>query len=81
MPNPFDTVRAHALNEEQRDVVKSIFGEPAVLPPDSTVAFDGKHLVIEHCNLDEFVERYDKLHPALCAEGKLFFPIDVSIEL
>jgi hypothetical protein len=72
---PFSKKLAHALNEDERDVVEALFGQPTMIPPSSAIEFYGKYLVIEHFNLQEVIDRYHGLDMRLCAEGVLHFPV------
>jgi hypothetical protein len=71
---PFEPKAAHSLRDEERTIVDSLFGS-CVLPPDSLVSFDGKHLVIEHVNLDHFIDQGFNIDLRLVANGRLHFPI------
>lgn len=74
MLSEFGPVEAHELTDEQRGLVAALFGS-GVLPEDSIVELHNGNLIIEHFNLDRFLELCPDLNLRLIADGKLHFPI------
>lgn len=67
-------VEAHGLTDDQRRLVADLFGS-GVLPEDSIVEVHNGNLIIEHFNLDRFLELCPDLDIRLIADGELHFPI------
>jgi hypothetical protein len=71
----FGPVTAHALTERERNVVEALFGS-GVLPEDSIVEVHNGNLIIEHFNLDRFLELFPDLDPRLIGSGRLHYQIE-----
>lgn len=66
----FKKTKAHALTEDQRELVRARFGS-AVLPETTLVSYDGLCVAIEHLDLEAFIDLNPNMPSMLIGFGEL----------